>query len=122
MNWKKAIGFGVLIWVIMFVVVFVFAVLNMPFNTTTDILMTIIVLLVVYILARYATPKTYGTALGYGLVFTAVGIIIDFLVNTIFASGMLGLNNIYYWISYALVALVPLLAVKKMKIPEQVSQ
>lgn len=121
MNWKKALGFGALVWIIMFIVVSIFIAYGAPSGelpSPLNIVLTIISLVTVYIVSRYLALGNYNMALGYGLVFAVVGIVLDFLISQRFAPGMF--SSVYYWVSYLLIVFVPLLAVKK--VPEQVQQ
>ena len=113
-NWKKALGFGALIWIIMFVVISALVAYGAPsggLSMTWNVVVTVISLAVAYLCARNVAPKSYSVALGYGLVFAAVGIILDFLISQRFAPGMF--SSMAYWVSYILLVFVPLLAVKK---------
>jgi hypothetical protein len=112
MNWKKAIGFGVLVWIVMFVVISAFVSYGITSGMTMTVVATAVSLVVAYVAARNIAPESYGMALWYGLVFAAVGIVLDFLISQRFAPGMF--SNVSYWVNYLLVVLVPMLAVKKM--------
>ena len=116
MNWKKALGFGVLIWVIMFVVFSILVGYGLMTSEETgwglwSIVALIIMLLVTYVAARNIAPGNYGLALGYGVVFAVVGIILDYFISTKFVPNMFSAMS--YWVSYIILALVPLSAVKK---------
>jgi len=114
MNWKKALGFGILIWIIMFVVVSLFVAYKMAQGTVFTVIVTLVTLVAAYFCARNIAPKSAGQAIGYGLIFAIVGIILDFLISQRFAPGMF--SSVFYWISYVLIVLVPLLAVKKVPV------
>jgi hypothetical protein len=119
MNWKKALGFGALIWVIMFVVISVFVAygaVSGNLSMTFGVAATVISLVVAYFAARNLAPKNYSFALGYGLIFAVVGIILDFLISQKFAPDIF--SSVPYWLNYVLLVLVPILAVKK--VPAQV--
>lgn len=116
MNWKKALGFGILVWIIMFVVVSILVAYKMSQGTSFSVITTIVTLVAAYLLARNIAPKSSGQAIQYGLVFAIVGIILDFFISNKFAPGMF--NSIFYWISYLLIVLIPLLAVKKVSIQQ----
>jgi len=119
MNWKKALGFGTLIWIIMFIMISVFVAYGLMsgnLSMTLGVAVTIISLIVAYFATRNLAPKSYGLALVYGLVFAAVGIVLDFLISQKFAPDMF--SSVFYWLSYFLLIIVPMLAVKK--VPAQV--
>jgi hypothetical protein len=111
MNWKKGILFGLLVWVIMFVVVSIFVAFKMPSGALLSIIMIIISAITVYVVAGYLSLKKMGEALEYGTLFAVIGIILDFIISQRFAPGMF--SSVYYWLSYLLVILVPMLRVKK---------
>jgi len=120
MNWKKALMFGALVWIIMFVVVSIFIAYGAPsgsLSMTLNIIVTVIGLVAVYLVVRYLAPQSYSIAIQYGLVFAVIGVVLDFLISQKFAPGMF--SSIFYWVSYVLVVLVPLLAVKKNSEPVQ---
>lgn len=117
MNIKRGIGFGLLLWVIMFVVASVFVAFNMQDATLLSVLMLVISAVAVFILAGYVMPKSFGQALSYGLLWAVVGIILDYLISVKFAPDMF--SSAYYWISYLLVVLVPMLKVKKEAVQAQ---
>lgn len=111
MNWKKAIGFGLLLWIIMFVVVSAFVAFNWYQFLWIQVVIAIIAGIIVWILADYVDIKNYSLALSYGLTWVIVGLILDALIsyqfdNSIFTSWTL-------WLGYLLVLLVPLFRIKK---------
>lgn len=111
MNWKKAIGFGVILWVLMFTIVSFFIAFDIYKFAWMQITTAIISGVIAFVLAGYVKPKKIVSALNYGLVWVAVGLILDAIVtmkfNTaIFASWPL-------WLGYALVLVAPIIRVKK---------
>ena len=110
-NWKKALGFGALIWVIMFITISALVGYGLSSDSMFTIVVTAISLVVAYLAARNLAPNGYYLAIQYGLIFAAVGIVLDFLISQKFSPDMF--SSAYYWLSYVLIALVPLLAVKK---------
>ncbi len=114
MNFKKGIGFGLLLWVIMFVIVsalIAFKIYNSDEPGVMSWVVAVVGGFVSLILAGYLKPRSAGGALGYGLTFVVVGLILDLLITTRFNPGILGEAPI--WVSYVLVFLAPLLRVKK---------
>jgi len=111
MNWKKGIGFGIIVWAAMFIVVCILIAYKMPQNMLFNVITTVISLVVVFFCAKNIAPKSMGSALKYGLVFAVVGIILDYFISLRFAPNIF--SSVSYWVSYLLVVLVPLLTVKK---------
>jgi hypothetical protein len=116
MNWKKALGFGALIWIIMFVVISVFVGYGWVTSDESgwsmwSILTLAVTVLVTYFIARKIAPASYGLALGYGVAFAVVGIILDYFISTRFAPNIFSSTS--YWMSYIILALTPLSVVKK---------
>jgi hypothetical protein len=115
MNWKKALGFGVLLWVLMFVIVSALIGFKIQEFLWVEIGISIISGVVSFILAGYVKPRSSGLALAYGVSWLVVGVILDAIVTmrfnpAIFTSWML-------WLGYGLVVLAPLLRVKKPAMP-----
>jgi len=111
-DWKKGVGFGALLWVVVFIFVCIFVAYKVPTDVLwSHIVFVILTAVVVYILAGFVKPTSIKEALKYGITWAVVGIILDLLISRMFAPGMFA--SLYYWISYALVVLVPLLRVKK---------
>ncbi len=111
MNWKKAIGFGVLLWIIMFVVVSVLVGFDVYKYLWVQVVAAIIAGVVSLVLAGYVKPHKAGLALGYGLTWVIVGIILDLIITTRFDPTVF--SSWILWLGYALVLLAPLLKVRK---------
>jgi len=125
LNWKKALGFGVLVWIIMFVVISTLVAYQVVpsggGSTMMSIAMVVVSLVIVYLFAQFfVAPKSPTEAMQYGLVFAVVGIILDLLVSQRFAPGMFA--SVVYWVNYILMIFVPLLVVKKMPAVEPAPQ
>lgn len=114
MSWKKVLGFGVLLWIIMFVLVSAFLAFKFypPKGPSwMAIVMAVVSGVIAYIFAGKLKPASLGQALGYGIFWVVVCVILDFLItkqfeNTIFSQWTI-------WLSYLLVLLAPLLQVTK---------
>lgn len=111
MNWKKAIGLGALLWVLMFVIISIFIGFKIYDIRWVKILGSIIAGVISFILAGYAKPQSAVKALGYGLSWVVIGVILDFIVTMRFNSAIF--TSRILWLGYALVLLAPLLRVKK---------
>lgn len=114
MHWKKVIGFGLLLWAIMFALVSILIALNIYDSKDPGIMSWVVAVLggiVSYILAGYLRPASRAAALGCGAVFVVVGLLLDKLVTTRFSPDIL--KEISLWFSYALILLAPLLRVRR---------
>ncbi len=60
MNWKKAIGFGALLWVLMFVIVCIFIGFKIYDYIWMEIATAVISGVISFILAGYVKPRSYG--------------------------------------------------------------
>ncbi|MFA6422642.1 MAG: hypothetical protein WCV92_04550 [Candidatus Buchananbacteria bacterium] len=109
MNWKKAIGFGILIWLIMFALVS--ATLGWYDQLWFRIVLAIIAGIISLILAGYIKPSSYARALTYGVVFVVIGVILDLLVTRRFNAAIF--SDWVLWLSYVLVLVAPMLRVQK---------
>jgi len=111
MNWKKAISFGVLIWIIMFVIVSAFVGFKIYGLIAIQVVAAIITGALSMILAKKLKIDNVGLALAYGVSWLVVGVILDFIVTTKFNPTVF--SSWPYWLSYALVLLAPLFTIKK---------
>lgn len=111
MNWKKAIGFGALLWVLMFVVVSALIGFKIQESLWLEIGIAIVSGGISFILAGYVKPKSFGMALGYGFSWLVVGVILDAIVTMRFDPAIF--TSWSLWLGYGLVVLAPLLRVKK---------
>lgn len=122
MNWKKALGFGALIWVVMFIVISILVGYGLVTSNDSgwslwSIVTLAVTVLVTYLAARNVAPVSYSQAISYGLVFAVVGIILDYFISTRFAPNIF--SSLSYWVSYLILALVPLSVVNKSAVPVQ---
>jgi hypothetical protein len=111
MNWKKMIGFGALLWVLMFVIISAFIGFKVPESIWLSVGFAVISGMISFILAGYVKPKSFGMALGYGLSWLVVGVILDIIVTMRFNSAIF--SDWTLWLGYGLAVLAPLLRVKK---------
>src|SRR3990167_5360447 len=111
MNIGKSVGLGVVCWVIMLVAMFLFVALKQGDSVVFQLLSAVIGGIAAYWLAGYLKPETMGTALGYGVVFVVVGVILDWLISERFMDGILSMWTT--WFGYVLVLLAPLMKVGK---------
>ena len=111
MNWKKAITFGAVIWVLMFVIVSIFIGFKIYNYFWIKLITAIIAGAISYFLAGQIKPNKAKTALSYGLAWVIIGIILDSIVTMRFNPAIFSSRAL--WLGYVLVLLAPLLQVKK---------
>ncbi|MFA5412988.1 MAG: hypothetical protein WC348_00375 [Patescibacteria group bacterium] len=111
MNWKKAIGFGALLWGLMFIIVCIFIGFKVPESTWLNVGYAIVAGIISFVLAGYVKPKSYGMALGYGVSWLVVGVILDAIITTRFNPAIFTAWTL--WLGYGLAVLAVLLRVKK---------
>lgn len=106
-NWLKALGFGVLIWAVMFVLVWAAISMGIFSSVWTQVILAIIAGVMTYALTANTKPSEVVPALGYGAVFAAIGIILDLAISQQLVSGLFGLWA--YYLTYAVILLAPTL-------------
>lgn len=111
MNWKKAISFGAVIWILMFVIVSVFIGFKIYGSVWMQIIAAIIAGAISYYLAGKIKPHSAKSALSYGLTWAMVGVILDAIVTTRFNPAIFASWSL--WLGYILVLLAPTFQVKK---------
>ncbi|HYF04927.1 MAG TPA: hypothetical protein VEA59_02025 [Patescibacteria group bacterium] len=109
-NWTKALGYGVLLWVVMFVVGAILASMGIGLSAGWILVLGIIGAILAYSFAANARPGTAGAALGYGITFAVIGIILDSLISAQFTAGTNLFNSWTYWLGYVLVLAAPMFA------------
>lgn len=100
MNWKKAIGLGLLMWVIMFAVVSLLMAIGLAQFAYLWVISAIIAAILGYILARWAKPKSLALGLGYGIIWIIIGVILDAIVTRYFNPNILA--DWTLWFGYAM--------------------
>ena len=114
MNWQKAVAFGLLLWVIMFVIVSIFIAFKIYDNAAMKVVTALIGGLTSFILAGYVKPTSPNLALTYGISWVVVGVILDALVTMRFNPQIFLSKGL--WLGYSLVLFAPLLKVKKVAV------
>lgn len=110
MGFKKLIWYGILIWLIMFAVVSAF--MN-AYNEKTWVKVAIVIFggIVALILAGRAEPSSATIALGYGIGWVIIGVILDTLVTMKYNQAIF--QSKWLWAGYIVILLAPLLRIKK---------
>lgn len=105
MEWIKRIGWGALIWTIIFmwatILMFAFKLETGLFNNA---LVWVGAIIAVWFIAGAAKVKNLADGVLVGLIFVAVGLLLDWLVTTHFNSQILLSYSI--WVGYGLTFLV----------------
>lgn len=115
MNPLKIIGFGILIWVIAFMVVSAFIAFKAPTSGLPVKITTVLaVFIATLLLAKNFKPNSQIMAISVGLIWAAIGLGLDYLITTKF-TGMSIFGEWNIMVGYLLIILTPLLAVKKGK-------
>ncbi len=108
-NWPKAIGFGVLIWAIMYAVVWLSMAINIYDSVITKIILVLIAGVISYMFAANSKSMSTSQALGYGLMWVVVGVVLDLLITSQFYSTVFSMWE--YWVGYALILIAPMFQV-----------
>lgn len=111
MNLKKAIGFGIVIWALMFVIVSIFIGFKIYDSRLMKGVTVVIAGIISYIFAGYTKPTKFSQALAYGASWVVIGIILDSLITVNFNPAIFTARSL--WAGYALVLVAPLLRIKK---------
>jgi hypothetical protein len=113
MNWMRAIGYGALLWVLIFfeVSIMMFG-LGLQTGLTYYIIHYIFLIIFVGIFSSIYFNGKHARAgfwqgLGVGIVFTIVGIILDFLITIqLFVKNYSFFSDAWLWVGYALGILI----------------
>jgi len=108
MNYKKLIGYGVLIWVIVFAVVSAFIAFGVSSdNLFVNLVSLIAIIIAAWFLARNLKVKSQKEMVKYSLVWLAITVILDLAISIQFT----GLELMAKWhvlLGYLLILIVPL--------------
>ena len=104
-SWTKALGFGALVWLIMFAVSSAVAGYGIAIGTGMGVALAILVGILAYLFAMGLNTENSAQAFEYGVVFAVVGIVLDYFISYQFATGIFATWT--YWAGYALVVLAP---------------
>jgi hypothetical protein len=110
-KWVKAIIFGALVWVVMFVLISALMAYGFYANVYEKAIVVLIAGVLSFIAAGFLKPDTINTALIFGVIFVVVGVILDFLITTRFQADILSSKAL--WLGYFFILVAPMLKVKK---------
>lgn len=105
-NIKKAIGYGALLWLVMFAVISAVLPSYNEFWWMKPV-MAVVGLMLAYVFSRYENPKKMQDAFGYGLAFVIVGLLLDYVISRQFAPYIF--VDLTYWLSYAIIFFAPVI-------------
>lgn len=118
-NWKMAIGFGLLLWIIMFAVASVAVAFKVIANTGVHALFIVLGGVIAFVLAGKVRPTNVAAALAYGASWVVISVVLDAFITMRFNSGIFREWSI--WVGNLVVLLIPLLRVTKSGGQTQVS-
>ncbi len=104
-SWAKAIGFGVLLWAILFVVAAIMAGLGVAVTAWSVFVLAIIAGGLAFSFTVGARPANSAQAFGYGFVWMAAGLVLDLIITQQLRSAIFGFWS--YWLGYVLVLVAP---------------
>jgi hypothetical protein len=112
-NWFKAIAYGVITWAVAGIALWLLTLTGLGAGWTHGIVAAVFGV-TAYLLALDVRPAKIGHALGYGLVFVAIGMALDaLLVRTLDAHIF---TTWQYYVGYALAFVAPLLRLELPKV------
>lgn len=106
-SWGKGVGLGILLWLVMFAVVSFFVGFELYGNGWVQLATIIIAGGLAYSLAYYAEPRSALQALGYGALWTIIGLLLDTAITLQFAPEIFSSWNL--WVGYLLILTAPML-------------
>lgn len=113
LNWKKTLGYGIVIWAVIFIFVTILIAFGVREETFIRWLITqIVVIITAMTLAKKLSLTKTTTALSTGLIWVVISLILDLLITSYFTT-MAFFNSWEIWVSYAIMLLVPVFTVKK---------
>jgi hypothetical protein len=108
-NWGKAIGFGVLVWVVGGIALWILAATALSAAWAHGIV-AVVIGITAYSFAINAKPSDVGQALGYGVVFVAVGMLLDAVITRLFDAHIF--TTWQYYLGYGLALFAPLFRIE----------
>lgn len=112
MNYTKFIGFGILIWVVAYLVATLFVAYGAGDTLAAQITIILAVVVAAYVAATQVGEHSVFGMLRYSIGWVVIGLLLDALLTVPF-TGWVIFAGWQLWTGYVLVALVPLLAAKQ---------
>jgi len=104
-SWAKALGYGAIIWVVLFLAALVLASSGVTIGIGWGLALAALALVLSYIFAIYDGAQSTAQAFGYGAVWAAVGLLLDLIVSHQLQGNIFSIWS--YWLGYALVLFAP---------------
>ncbi|MBU0540055.1 hypothetical protein KKF59_02480 [Patescibacteria group bacterium] len=112
MNYTKLFGYGVAIWAAAYLTATIFVAYKSMETLIAQIVVAVVGALAAYIAGRKLAAKNAGAILKYSIPWVLIAVVLD-MVLTVPFTGWGFFSTWSLWIGYALIALVPLAAIKK---------
>jgi len=112
LNWKKTIGYGVIIWVVAFVVASLIMALGILNTYVQWLIIQIAVVIAGYKFVRKLNLVTNTSAIITGLVWVAVVIVLDLIITRYFTT-MSFFRDWKTWVSYLIILFLPIVTIAK---------
>jgi hypothetical protein len=104
-DWKRAASYGVVIWVVLFIVASIFVGFGAGENIIFGLIMAVLAFGLSYYLAGKIGVKNPTIGLQYGIVFALVGLILDLIITARFTTAVF--SQWHLWLGYAGIILAP---------------
>ncbi|MEK9180710.1 MAG: hypothetical protein AAB871_00565 [Patescibacteria group bacterium] len=108
---KKTLGYGLFIWILMFVIISAFVAFDYKDAAWLRFLWMVLGGVIAFVLAGKVAPTSFGGAFYYGLIWAVIGVVLDYLISRRYEPAIFSAWT--YWAGYVLVLLAPVLRVKK---------
>lgn len=111
MKWLKVIGYGVLLWILMFGIVSITVAFGLYNFVWVQAILAVISGIIAFVLAGKLKPNKVEIALVFGVIWIIISVALDALVTMKFNPEIF--LTWALWAGYILVLLAPILRVKK---------
>jgi hypothetical protein len=119
MKYIKIIGYGALIWVLMYAIMSAFVAFKVSNTLWVEIISIFISGTIAFILAGFVKPVSLANALIIGLVWVVIALALDFFISKYFAPEIFKAWNL--WLGYFMTFIAPTLRIKKATISSSIS-
>jgi hypothetical protein len=104
-DWKRAVSYGVVIWVVLFVVASIFVGFRAGENIIFGLIMIVLAFGLSYYFGGKIGIKNLTIGLQYGLVFALVSLILDLIITARFTTTVF--SQWHLWLGYIGIILAP---------------